>query len=75
MTFGGGGSVMKNQYRGGLLGGLGQFAHLTGGGTGLARDTEIPGWCPANDGYPLDIQILGWCPAGPLLPHGEKVSL
>ena len=32
MTFGGGGSVMKNQYRGGLLGGLGQFAHLKGGG-------------------------------------------
>ena len=41
----------------------------------LARDTQIWGWCPANNGYPGDIEILGWCPAGPVLPHGEKMPL
>ena len=24
---------------------------------------------------PQDIEILGWCSTGPVLPHGEKVSL
>ena len=24
---------------------------------------------------PQVIKILGWCPVGPVLPHGEKVSL
>ena len=36
---------------------------------------------PSSDGltikmpYPRDFEILGWYPVGPVLPHGEKVSL
>ena len=25
--------------------------------------------------FPRDFEILGWYSAGPVLPHGEKVSL
>ena len=72
----GGCTVTKNQYRkgGGCLKRRAWTVSQFQGGQ-LARDTEIWGWCPANDGYPGDIEILGWCPAGPVLHHGEKMPL
>ena len=51
--------IQRGGGGGALKGGLGQFANFRGGR--LASDTEIWGWCPANDGYPGDIEILGWC--------------